>query len=116
MSAMPEKLAELVAGYKASDQAKITEAELQRLHHGVGIDGLREMTSETTPFRTYKRASWGTQFMTLSSRAFKNLYRYAGFVAVFIPAARLLTRGVWNRRNPLLMAAHYIVAIVVARK
>ena len=73
--AMPQKLAQLVAGYKASDQAKITEAELHRLHHGVGLDGLREVTSETTPFRTYKRASWSTQFVTLRSRAFKNLYR-----------------------------------------
>lgn len=72
---LPEKLARLVDGYKASDQAKITEAELHRLHHGVGLDGVHEVTSETTPFRTYKRASWGTQFITLSGRAFKNLYR-----------------------------------------
>jgi hypothetical protein len=73
--AIPDKLAQLVEGFQASDQAKITEAELHRLHHGVGLDGLREVTSETTPFRTYKRASWWTQFKTLSGRAFKNLYR-----------------------------------------
>jgi len=79
VSALPEKLAHLVDGFRASDQAKITEAEVHRLHQGVGLDGLRELTSETTPFRTYKRASWWTQFKVLSSRAFKNLYRYGGF-------------------------------------
>jgi hypothetical protein len=77
--AMPDKLAHLVDGFRASDQAKITEAEVHRLHQGVGLDGLREVTSETTPFRTYKRASWWTQFKVLSSRAFKNLYRYGKF-------------------------------------
>jgi hypothetical protein len=73
--AMPERLAHLVLGFKDSDQAKITEAEIHRLHHGVGLNGLQEVSGETTPFRTYKRASWALQFKTLSSRAFKNLYR-----------------------------------------
>lgn len=43
------------------------------------------------PLRGYKKASLWTQFTILSSRAFKNLYR-----------------------NPMLMLAHYIMAIVLA--
>ena len=111
--AMPEKLAHLVDGFRASDQAKITEAEVHRLHQGVGLDGLREVTSETTPFRTYKRASWWTQFKVLSSRAFKNLYRY-GMLSTFCSPVHSSRSHVF--RNPLLMATHYIVAIVVARE
>lgn len=41
---------------------------------------------------SFKQASWWTQFRILSGRAFKNLYR-----------------------NPMLMLAHYVVSIVVAR-
>lgn len=72
---IPEELANIVKRFKDSDAAKITEAEIHRLHHGVGLDGMPEVSAVTTPFRTYKRAGWGTQFATLSARAFKNLYR-----------------------------------------
>ncbi|KAI5454303.1 FAD-dependent urate hydroxylase [Naganishia albida] len=88
---VPEKLEELVSGFRDSDQAKITEAEIHRIHNGEGLHGSREITTDATRLGGYKKASWWTQFKLLSGRAFKNLYR-----------------------NPLLMAAHYVMAIVVA--
>ncbi len=91
LPALPEKLAELVESFKASDQAKITEAEIHRMHEGLAIDGTQDIATDMPLLRGYKKASWWTQFKQLSGRAFKNLYR-----------------------NPLLMASHYIVAIVVA--
>lgn len=88
---LPAKLEQLVQSFLASDQAKITEAEVTRLHSGIGIEGMPDIASEESMLKTYEKASWWTQFTTLSGRAFKNLYR-----------------------NPLLMAAHYVVAIAVA--
>jgi hypothetical protein len=72
---VPEKLEELVSGFRDSDQAKITEAEIHRIHNGEGLHGSREITSDATRLGGYKKASWWTQFKLLSGRAFKNLYR-----------------------------------------
>ncbi len=88
---LPPKLAALVDGFTDSDQAKITEAEIGRLEHGVGLGEMQDIATEAELLRGYKKASWWTQFRILSGRAFKNLYR-----------------------NPLLMGTHYVVAIVVA--
>ncbi|KAH9831656.1 uncharacterized protein C8Q71DRAFT_781859 [Rhodofomes roseus] len=52
---------------------------------------LPDAALETSITRGRKRASWGTQFRILSGRAFKNLYR-----------------------DPALLAAHYIAAVLVA--
>ncbi|KZT01551.1 uncharacterized protein LAESUDRAFT_752603 [Laetiporus sulphureus 93-53] len=52
---------------------------------------LPDVALETNLTRGRKRASWGTQFRILSGRAFKNLYR-----------------------DPALLAAHYVSAVVVA--
>lgn len=90
---IPEKLASLVLACRASDDAKIVEAEISRIQSGHTPGGLdaRDVQAETELLRGYKKASLWTQFTLLSGRAFKNLYR-----------------------NPLLMATHYIVAIVAA--
>lgn len=51
-----------------------------------------ESGADLDKIASFKQASWWTQFRILSGRAFKNLYR-----------------------NPMLMLAHYVVSIVVAR-
>ena len=57
-----------------------------------GSSQLPDAALETMISRGRRRASWGTQFRILSGRAFKNLYR-----------------------DPALLAAHYISAVLVAR-
>lgn len=74
---VPEELEALVSGFRDSDQAKITEAEIHRIHNGEGLHGSREIATNATRLRGYRKASWWTQFQLLSGRAFKNLYRYA---------------------------------------
>ncbi|EIW68541.1 hypothetical protein TREMEDRAFT_31917, partial [Tremella mesenterica DSM 1558] len=88
---IPEKLASLVLAARASDDAKIVEAEVMRIQQGLDPDGRYTEGRDLGELRGYKKASWGRQFVLLSGRAFKNLYR-----------------------NPLLMATHYAVAIIVA--
>lgn len=90
---IPEKLAELVLACRASDDAKIVEAEISRIQSGHTPGGMdaRDVQAETELLRGYKKAGIWTQFKLLSGRAFKNLYR-----------------------NPLLMATHYVVAILAA--
>lgn len=78
---IPEKLANLVLACRASDGAKIVEAEINRIQSGQtpggadGFDVTRDITQETELLRGYKKASYWTQFTLLSQRAFKNLYR-----------------------------------------
>ncbi len=72
---MPSGLASLVDGFNESDQAKITEAEINRLHQGIGLGEMQDIATEAELLRGYKKASWWTQFRILSGRAFKNLYR-----------------------------------------
>ncbi|BEI83347.1 hypothetical protein CcaverHIS002_0312150 [Cutaneotrichosporon cavernicola] len=93
--AVPEQLATLVLACRASDGAKITEAEIMRIEAGESADGVpndqRDVSEEIALLRGYDKATFWTQFRLLSGRAFKNLYR-----------------------NPMLMFAHYAVAVVVA--
>ncbi|WWD00117.1 hypothetical protein V866_007025 [Kwoniella sp. B9012] len=98
VSPIPEKLASLVLASRASDDSKIVEAEITRIQQGQSPDGAnaigiteRDIDEETRLLKGFQKASLWTQFRLLSGRAFKNLYR-----------------------NPLLMATHYAVAIVVA--
>ncbi|WVQ83751.1 hypothetical protein IAT38_005895 [Cryptococcus sp. DSM 104549] len=90
---IPEKLASLVLSARASDDAKIVEAEIARIESGETPDGgaERDVGEETGLLRGYQKATLWTQFKLLSGRAFKNLYR-----------------------NPLLMATHYAVAVIAA--
>ncbi|WVR04242.1 hypothetical protein IAU60_001242 [Kwoniella sp. DSM 27419] len=90
---IPEKLASLVLAARASDDAKIVEAEISRIQAGHTPDGRdeRDVEEETGLLKGFDKASHWTQFKLLSGRAFKNLYR-----------------------NPLLMATHYAIAIIVA--
>nr|XP_019047681.1 ATP-dependent permease [Kwoniella bestiolae CBS 10118]OCF26611.1 ATP-dependent permease [Kwoniella bestiolae CBS 10118] len=95
---IPEKLASLVLASRASDDSKIVEAEIMRIQQGQSPDGAnaigiteRDIDEETRLLKGFQKAGLWTQFRLLSGRAFKNLYR-----------------------NPLLMATHYAVAIVVA--
>ena len=108
---IPEKLASLVLASRASDDAKIVEAEISRIQSGQTPGGLeaRDVGAETELLRGYKKASLWTQFKLLSGRAFKNLYRY-----VIKPPSRRHWDRLLIPRNPLLMATHYAVAIIVA--
>jgi ABC-type multidrug transport system ATPase subunit len=93
---IPESLATLVLAARGSDGAKIVEAEIARIRNGESPDGgtsnsERDVGEEIGLLRGYDKATFWTQFEILSARAWKNLHR-----------------------NPMLMAAHYIVAVVVA--
>ncbi|TXT13418.1 hypothetical protein VHUM_00785 [Vanrija humicola] len=90
---VPEALAALVVANRAGDATKIVEAEITRIQSGETADGEeRNVEDEFAELhiKGYKKAAFGTQFVLLSGRAFKNLYR-----------------------NPLLMGTHYVVAVVV---
>ena len=77
-NSIPEKLANLVLACRASDDAKIVEAEIARIQSGQTPGGLeaRDVGAETELLRGYKMATYWTQFKLLSGRAFKNLYRW----------------------------------------
>lgn len=107
---IPEKLASLVLASRASDDAKIVEAEIGRIQNGESPDGTRDV-GENDLVRGYKKAGLWTQFKLLSGRAFKNLYRSARLLYFFWVRNRIADGGF---RNPLLMATHYAVAIIVA--
>lgn len=75
-----EQLATLVLASRASDEAKIVEAEINRIESGHtpdGMDQLQDVSGETKLLRGYNKATIWTQFKLLSGRAFKNLYRWA---------------------------------------
>ncbi|ETS62918.1 hypothetical protein PaG_02684 [Moesziomyces aphidis] len=88
------KLVHLVNAFADSDMASDTKAELDaflgRTAQGVQND-LPDVANDGALLRTYKKASLWTQFTILSGRAFKNLYR-----------------------DPILMVAHFGLAIVLA--
>ncbi|KAI8347183.1 P-loop containing nucleoside triphosphate hydrolase protein [Choanephora cucurbitarum] len=65
--------------------------EVQQLTQQSSSSSSNEVESGDTVITTYKRPTWLTQFRILSSRTFKNLYR-----------------------NPMLMFAHYAIAVVLA--
>ena len=90
---LPRQLVALVDSFSSSElatqlQTDINEAAAQADQ----TQALPDVALENDLTRGRQRASWGTQFRILSGRAFKNLYR-----------------------DPALLAAHYISAIVVAR-
>jgi len=93
------ELQALVDAYSASDIAVSIRGEIdafsaagQNGANGTGDSGATELTPPgQADLHSHRRASWSTQFRILSGRAFKNLYR-----------------------NPWLLAAHYISAIVIA--
>lgn len=82
---VPEKLASLVLANRASDDAKIVEAEIFRIQSGSTPDGQesRNDARDVGEMRAYKKATYWTQFMLLSQRAFKNLYRYVAILSMF---------------------------------
>ena len=76
---IPEKLASIVLACRASDDAKIVEAEIHRIQNGEtpsGMDSTRDVGTETALLKGYKQAGYWMQFKLLSGRAFKNLYRW----------------------------------------
>lgn len=87
---IPEKLASLVLASRASDDAKIVEAEISRIQSGQTPGGLeaRDVGAETELLRGYKKASLWTQFKLLSGRAFKNLYRYVICMRLYFISCR----------------------------
>lgn len=88
------KLAELVENFNTSDIYAALRAEIQRVEvQEDDANALPDVALENNLTRGRRRASWGTQFQILSGRAFKNLYR-----------------------DPALLTAHYVAAIVVARE
>lgn len=87
------KLAALVESFRTSEIAAQLQAETdQAAAEANHTQALPDLALENNLTRGRQRASWGTQFRILSGRAFKNLYR-----------------------DPALLAAHYVSAIVVAR-
>lgn len=75
---IPEKLASIVLACRASDDAKIVEAEIHRIQSGQtpgGMDSARDVGQETALLKGYQKAGYWMQFKLLSGRAFKNLYR-----------------------------------------
>ena len=101
------KLLALVESFKGSEEARELRDEIAAARvvsrggasghqtpstHTNGNGGeLPDVALENQLTRGRQRASWGTQFRILSGRAFKNLYR-----------------------DPALLAAHYIISIVLA--
>ncbi len=88
------KLVHLVNSFAESDISTETKAELDaflgRRPEGV-INDLPDLANASALSRSYKKAGLWTQFKILSGRAFKNLYR-----------------------DPILMFAHFGLAIVLA--
>ncbi|SNX83178.1 related to ABC transporter protein [Melanopsichium pennsylvanicum] len=88
------KLVQLVNSFSESSIAHSTKSELDaflgRTSQGVQND-LPDLASESSLLRSYKKAGLWTQFKILSGRAYKNLYR-----------------------DPILMFAHFGLAIVLA--
>lgn len=144
---IPEKLASLVLASRASDDAKIVEAEISRIQHGETADGgyphpnttistsatasatasttasiiadQRNVEEETGLMKGYQKAGLWDQFKLLSSRAFKNLYRWVFFLLFFYRYSICNSLGdgftdMRRVRNPLLMATHYAVAVIAA--
>lgn len=88
------KLVHLVNSFAESDMSNETKRELDaflgRQSEGV-VNELPDVGSQSSLLRSYKKAGLWTQFKILSGRAFKNLYR-----------------------DPILMFAHFGLAIVLA--
>lgn len=83
------KLARLVESYASSEVAKEARQGIRDARSHAHANGHAD--GQAVVLRSYKRAGWWSQFMILSGRSFKNLYR-----------------------NPMLMLSHYAVAVIVA--
>lgn len=94
-SGLGSDLDTLLATYQNSDVAKAIRDEITlSVHTATSANGVSNGVNSATKRGTikgYKRISFVQQFLILSKRTWKNLYR-----------------------NPMLMLAHYAVAIVVA--
>lgn len=86
--ALSRHLTQLVNAYEQSEVASQV-----RHFHEEAKGNPSDAGTDLDKIAGFKQASWWTQFRILSGRAFKNLYR-----------------------NPMLMLAHYVVSIVVARE
>ena len=91
------RLQALVDAFASSAISTSLKEEIAQVSAGAhaaqnGSNQLPDAALETMISRGRRRASWITQFRILSGRAFKNLYR-----------------------DPALLAAHYISAVLVAR-
>lgn len=92
----PPKLGVLLDAYKSSSIAASIKEEIDSFGTGSGSNSANGAVGagfENNTLGSYKKASLWTQFTILSGRAFKNLYR-----------------------NPMLLLAHYAMAVVTARK
>ncbi|SPO21890.1 related to ABC transporter protein [Ustilago trichophora] len=88
------KLVHLVNSFSESDIANEAKSELDAFlgrRQGGVVNDLPDLANESSLLRSYKKAGLWTQFKILSGRAFKNLYR-----------------------DPILMFAHFGLAIVLA--
>jgi len=82
----------LINAFSSSDIAASLRAEINALSQHGGANGtLSGITDVAEGLGGWKQATWSTQFRILSGRAFKNIYR-----------------------DPALLGAHYISAVVVA--
>ena len=91
---LPPKLAALVEAFRNSDVAAELQTDIEEAAAQANEQqALPDVAIENSLTRGRQRASWATQFRILSGRAFKNLYR-----------------------DPALLAAHYLSAIIVARE
>ncbi|GAA5876426.1 hypothetical protein JCM1840_006022, partial [Sporobolomyces johnsonii] len=86
---LPPHLARLVSAFASSDVAKQTRSDIEGATGEALANGYA--AGDAVVLRSYKRATWWTQFRILSGRAFKNLYR-----------------------DPMLMLSHYAVAVIAA--
>lgn len=118
---LPEKLASLIAAYDRSQVSAAVRAEIagaRAVGHGPSGGGGNEAAwdqGERGVTTGYRRASFLTQFRILSGRAFKNLYRCVAWSLP--PPCRSFADAhlpIRSRSNPMLMAGHYLTAMVVA--
>ncbi|GAA5979551.1 hypothetical protein JCM5350_004931 [Sporobolomyces pararoseus] len=84
---LPPHLARLVNAFTDSEVRKQTRAEVE----GSQASANGHASNDSHVLRSYKGATWWSQFKILSGRSFKNLYR-----------------------DPMLMLSHYAVAVVAA--
>lgn len=88
-----ERVSTLVRAFAASEINATTQNEIRSASQIRGSVNGGTGDGGGASFGGYRKASLWTQFTILSGRAFRNLYR-----------------------NPMLMLAHYLLAIVLARK
>lgn len=88
-------LRKLSQAYEQSSVSKELQSEISQIisEANGSSDSNDSLSGNTIVISSHKRPGFATQFMILASRTFKNLYR-----------------------NPMLMFAHYAIAVVLARK